>query len=186
MCVYYAAYNNLIYTHIYLLTNIIILVQHFFLVMLFVCALVYIPCLRTYTYKQEKSEHNYLRCRDSLCHSTHTSAIETWVRNRALLRTLVFIFVLKPLFTTISGTFWALLFFWPGKTIPHYIKNVRFKVKQRKISEFGTAKPKNSFLFKFAIVHIPCVFCVCPQFSTARTACLAHVELSYSKYCMKS
>ena len=67
------------------------------------------------TKKQEKSEHNYLRCRDSLCHSTHTSAIETWVRNRALLRTLVFIFVLKSSFTTISGTFWALFFFWPGK-----------------------------------------------------------------------
>lgn len=76
--------------------------------------------LRT-TKKQEKSEHNYLRCRDSLCHSTHTSAIETWVRNRALLRTLVFIFVLKSSFTTISGTYWALFFFWPGKPIPHYI-----------------------------------------------------------------
>lgn len=140
--------------------------------MLFVCALV-VPCLRTYTYKQEKSEHNYLRCRDSLCHSTHTSAIETWVRNRVLVRTLVFIFVLKSLFWTILGTFRVPFFFWPGKTIPHYIKNLRFSVKQTKISKFGTAKPKNSFLFNFAIVHIPCVFCVCPNSSTATAALLA-------------
>ena len=131
------------------------------------CVLAY---LHVQQKKQEKSEHNYLRCRDSLCHSTHTSAIETWVRNRALLRTLVFIFVLKSPFTSISGSSRALFFFWPGKTIPHYIKNPRFEVELPKISKFGTAKPKNSFLFKFAIVHIPCVFCVCLNFSTANAA----------------
>ena len=51
-------------------------------------------------------------------------------------------------------------------------------MKQPKISKFGTAKPKNSFLFKFAIVHIPCVFCVCPISSTATIAALADHKAS--------
>lgn len=50
-------------------------------------------------------------------------------------------------------------------------------MKQPKISKFGTAKPKNSFLFKFAIVHIPCVFCVCPNSSTATAASSADHKL---------
>ena len=54
--------------------------------------------------------------------------------------------------------------------MPHYIRNLTFSMKRTEISEFGTAKPKNSFLFNFAIVHIPCVFCVCPNSSTAMVA----------------
>ena len=59
-----------------------------------------------------------------------------------------------------------------------YIKIIRYYKKPSQISKFSTAKPKNSFPFNFAIVHIPCVFCVCPISSTATTAALADHKAS--------